>query len=145
VWNTSLQQDNKESAAREDALVQQATTLQQAVDALRGEGARTVPLAGEDGRTVAVAIVHTDSLELVVDGIATNDGAASNYVLWAKDRTGSVKAVTAFDVSRVGVDVLGGVRLSSPGGDLTRFMVTHEDGDVVPDVSSRPVLAAGDA
>jgi len=144
VWNAALQQERADQDATVDALLARSMTLEQAVEALRGEGARTVPLAGEDGATVAVAIVHDDTMELVVEGIAANDAATSNYVLWAKDRTGAVKAVTAFDVPARAA-VLEGVRLPSPGADLTRFMVTHEDGDVVPKVSSRPVLAAGDA
>ena len=138
VWNTALQRDRDE---------QQVLTgnLARAVEALRTEGGRTVPLAGDDGQVVAVAIVHDDSMELVVDGLAPNDGDATSYVLWAKDRVGSVRAVGTFDVTDPGVDVVQDLGLTAAGGDLTRFMVTHEDGNVAPEVSTRAVLAAGDA
>ena len=138
VWNTALQRDREQQQVAYG-------NLAQAVNALRVDGARTVPLAAEGGRVVAVAIVRDDAMELVVDGLEPNDPAASSYVLWAKDRVGSVRAVAMFDVVDEGVDVLDDLRLTSDGSDLTRFMVTHEDGNVVPEVSSRAVLAAGDA
>lgn len=138
VWNTALQRDN----ADQDAL---NGRFQQAVDEIRVEGARTVQLAGEGGRVVAVAVVHDHTVSLVVDGLAPNDVEATSYVLWAKSRVGSVKPVAAFDVPREGVDVLRGMALAEDGDDLTRFMVTHEDGNTPPPASTRPVLAAGDA
>ena len=138
VWNTSLQRDRDERQAAFGKMTQ-------AVEALRVEGARTVPLAGDDGKVVAVAIVHDDTMELVIDGLAPNDAGATSYVLWSKDRVGSVRAVSAFDVRNQGVDVVQGLALTGAGADLTRFMVTHEDGNEAPRVSTRAVLAAGDA
>ena len=138
VWNTQLQRDRDEQLIATGGLAA-------AVEALRGEGARTVPLKGEDGRPVAVAIVHEDTMELVLQGLAPNDAAATSYVLWAKDRVGSVHAVGTFDVASQGLDVVEGMALPAAGGDLTRFMVTQEDGNVAPRVSTRAVLAAGDA
>lgn len=138
VWNTALQRDRAEQEARNGS-------FSRAVDSLRNEGARTVPLAGADGRFLAVAIVHDDTMSLVVDGLPPNDPAATSYVLWAKDRVGSVRSIAAFDVPREGIDVLRDITLDVDGSDLTRFLVTHEDGNIAPPVSTRPVLAAGDA
>ena len=138
VWNTSLQRDRDQQQVANGGLAQ-------AVEALRGEGARTVPLRGQDGEPVAVAIVHDHTMELVLEGLAPNDAAATSYVLWAKDRVGSVHAVGTFDVASKGVGVIQDMALPAAGGDLTRFMVTQEDGNVAPKVSTRAVLAAGDA
>lgn len=138
VWNAALQRDRDAQDAR-------YVTVQQAVDSLRDEGARTVPLAADGGEVVAVAIVHDDTMSLVIDGLAPNDAAATSYVLWAKSRLGLVSPVATFDVPREGLDVLKDVALMEEGDDLTRFMVTHEDGNSAPPVSTRPVLAAGDA
>ena len=138
VWNTSLQRDRDEQQVAYG-------NLAQAVEALRAEGGRTVPLAGEGGAVVAVAIVHDDTMELVVDGLAPNDAETTSYVLWAKDRVGSVRPVGVFDVADEDVDVVENIALAADGGDLTRFMVTREDGNVAPERSTRAVLAAGDA
>lgn len=138
VWNTSLQRDREQQQVAYG-------NLAQAVEAVRVQGARTVPLVGEGGAVVAVAVVHDDTMELVVDGLPPNDAAATSYVLWAKDRVGSVRPIGVFDVADQGVDVVDNIALTADGGDLTRFMVTHEEGNVAPAVSTRAVLAAGDA
>lgn len=137
VSNTALQRDRDEQAAR-------YTSISQAVDSLRSEGGRTVPLAADGGRVVAVAIVHRDTMSLVIDGLAANDAAATSYVLWAKGRLGSVRPLATFDVARPGIDVLEDVPLSAAGDEVARLMVTHEVGNLAPSFSTRPVLAAGD-
>lgn len=136
VWNTSLLQDREEQAeynARIAAAVQQ----------LRDADTDTVPLAGEDGEVVAVALVRGEEMSLVVDGLPVNE-EGTTYVLWGESRYGDKRAVGAFDVTSAGLDVLTRMRLQASVADVTRFMVTHEQGDAAPPIPTLPVLASGD-
>jgi len=84
-----------------------------------------------------------DELSLVVDGLAANDTSSTTYVLWGQSRFGDVRPVAAFDVTKEGLDVREGLHLQAGVADVTRFMVTHEQGRVAPPIPS-PVLASGD-
>jgi anti-sigma-K factor RskA len=136
VWNTSLLQDREEQAELN-------ARIAAAVGQLRDESTDTVPLAGQDGKVVAVALVRGEEMSLVVDGLPVND-PGTTYVLWGESRYGDKRAVGAFDVTSPNLDVLARMRVQASVADVTRFMVTHEQGDVAPPIPTLPVLASGD-
>lgn len=136
VWNTSLRQDRDQQA-------EWGGRLASAVDQLRDEATDTVPLSGEDGEVVAVALVRGEEMSLVINGLPVND-EGTTYVLWGESRFGDKRAVGAFDVSSAELDVLEGMRVQASISDVTRFMVTHEQGDAAPPIPTLPVLASGD-
>ena len=135
VWNTELQRDR-------DAQAEITGRLAKAVSPLRDAATDTVPLASQSGEVVAVALLRGDEMTLVVDGLPAND-AATTYVLWGESRYGDKRAVDAFDVTSDDVDVLDGLRLKDGVADVTRLMVTREQGDVPPPIPTLPVLASG--
>jgi hypothetical protein len=136
VWNTSLQQDRDEQDAW-------STRMAAAVSQLRDEATDAVPLSSEDGEVVAVALVRGEEMSLVVDGLPVNpDGTI--YVLWGESRSGDRRAVGAFDVTSEGLDVLDRMQVQASVSDVTRFMVTHEQGEQAPPIPTLPVLASGD-
>lgn len=136
VWNASLRQERDEQDAWSDRLAS-------AVGQLRDPSTDTVPLQGQDGGVVAVALVRGSDMSLVVDGLPVN-GDGTTYVLWGESRYGDRRAVGAFDVSKPGLDVLEGMQVQASVSDVTRFMVTREMGDAAPPMPTLPVLAAGD-
>lgn len=136
VWNTSLRQDRDEQDAWGER-------MRQAVSQLRDGDTDAVPLLGEDGQVVAVALVRGDEMSLVVDGLPVND-ANTTYVLWGESEYGDKRAVGAFDVTKTELDVLAGMRVQNGVSDVRRFMVTREQGDVAPPIPTLPVLAVGE-
>lgn len=135
VWNLGLQQDRDEQA-------EFSARMAAAVSQLRDEDTETVPLRGESGEVVAVALVRGDELSLVLDGLPVND-AATTYVVWGESSSGDKRAVGAFDVTTDGLDVRDGLRLQASVTDVTRYLVTREQGDSAPAVPTLPVLAVG--
>lgn len=125
-----------------NAATQRGDRLAAAVRTLERPGAQTVRLAGFDGQVRVVAVASGNTMSLVVDGLPPNDGQ-STYVLWGQTRSGAVRALSAFDVRRPEVDVVGGLPLVTPMADLTALMVTHEKGRTAPPQAREPVLAAG--
>ena len=134
VWNVTLQSDRD----RQDAWGDRMTA---AVRELGEPGTDTVPLT-IGTRVVAVALVHGEELDLVVDGLDANDTSSTTYVLWGQSRFGDVRPVAAFDVVEEGLDVREDLRLQAGVADVTRFMVTHEQGRTPPPIPS-PILASG--
>lgn len=133
VWNTELQRERDEAG----------NDFESVIAALTQPETETVQLQSPDSDEVlAVALVDDGRMSLVVNGLKTNDAEATSYVLWGKNSLGGVRAVGAFDVSGAEHHVLQGVELD---GEMTAFMVTHEDGNTPPPVSTRPVLAVGEA
>ncbi len=114
-----------------------------AVRELRDADTDTVPLRGDDGAVVAVALVRGSELSLVVDGLPVNDDATT-YVLWGQSRYGDVRPVGAFDVAREGVDVQQDMQVQAGIADVTRFMVTREQWEQAPPIPQQAVLASGD-
>ncbi len=135
VWNIGLQQDR-------DAQVEFSARMSAAVGQLRDENTETVPLRGTAGEVVAVALVRGDEMSLVLDGLPVND-AATTYVVWGESSLGDKRAVGAFDVTTDGLDVRDGMRLQTSVTDVTRYLVTMEQGDSAPAIPTLPVLAAG--
>ena len=132
VWNTALQRDQDERDLDYQALVSQ----------IAEDGAQTVQLKSESGDEVlVVAIVQDGEMSLVVNGLAPNDADATSYVLWGRNEMGGVRAVGSFDVASTEPTALHGMRLDD---EMTAFMVTHEDGNTPPPVSTQPVLAVGE-
>jgi len=136
AWNVTLQSDRNQ----QDAWGKRITA---AVRELGQAGTDTVPLRSGN-KVVAVAVVHNQEISLVVDGLEANDGAKTSYVLWGQSRFGDVRAVAAFDVADEGLDVRPGMKMQAGVADVTRFMVTREQGDTAPAIPTLPVLASGD-
>lgn len=134
-WNTSLRQDRDEQDAW-------STRMAAAVAELRDDDTQVVPLEGEGGEVVAVALLREDEMSLVVDGLPANESGTS-YVLWGESRYGDRRAVGAFDVGDQALDVHQGMRLQAGISNVTKLMVTHEQGDQPPPIPTLPVLAAG--
>lgn len=135
VWNTSLRQDRDEQAAWSERMASAVATL-------RDRDTEVVPLEGDSGQVVAVALLNGDEMSLVVDGLPVNaDG--TTYVLWGESRYGDKRAVGAFDVTSPGQDVLEGLRLKASLDGVTKLMVTREQGTDAPPIPTLPVLASG--
>lgn len=133
VWNTSLQRDRNETGSGLDSIVA----------ALADADTKTVQLQNPDSDEVlAVALVDDGEMSLVLNGLEANDAEATSYVLWGRNSLGGVRAIGTFDVSGAQHQVLQGILLDD---EMTAFMVTHEDGNAPPPVSTRPVLAIGEA
>lgn len=135
VWNVGLQQDRDEQAKF-------SARMAAAVSQLRDDNTETVPLRGESGEVVAVALVRGDEMSLVLDGLPVND-KATTYVIWGESGLGDKRAVGAFDVTKPGLDVRDGLRLQDSVTDVTRYLVTQEQGDSAPAIPTLPVLATG--
>lgn len=91
-WAVVLLGDRDEArdlAAAESAVVEQL---------LRPGPATVVPVAGEDGRTVATLLTRDDGVQVVSSALEPNDRDAETYVLWGLDQ-GTPKALGAFDVA----------------------------------------------
>lgn len=136
AWNVLLQQDR-------DQQDEWGARMAAAVAQLEDDATDTVPLHGDNGDVVAVALVRGDEMSLVIDGLPVNE-QGTTYVLWGESRYGDKRAVGAFDVTNGDLDVLAGMRVQTGVSDVTRFMVTHEKGDVAPPIPTLPVLASGD-
>lgn len=137
AWNVALRGDVNDQDAWNDRITS-------AVRELGEEGTDAVPLKGEGDQVVAVALVKDDQLSLVVDGLKANDAASTTYVLWGQSRFGDVRPVAAFDVTSEGMDVREGLRMQAGVAEVTRFMVTHEQGRSAPPIPTKPVLASGE-
>lgn len=135
VWNVGLQQDRDDQA-------EFSARMAAAVSQLRDEDTETVPLRGDSGEVVAVALVRGDEMSLVLDGLPVNE-AATTYVVWGESSLGDKRAVGAFDVTEDGLDVRDGMRLQASVTDVTRYLVTKEQGDSAPAIPTLPVLAVG--
>ncbi len=136
AWNVTLQSDRDQQTAWGERMTA-------AVRELGVPGTDAVPLQA-DGDVVAVALVQGQDLSLLVDGLKANDARTTTYVLWGQSRFGDVRPVAAFDVGEQGLDVRGGLHLQAGIADVTRFMVTHEQGRSAPPIPTKPVLASGD-
>ncbi len=137
AWNAVLQNDR----AQQD---EWGGRLTAAVKELGDPATTTVPLTSEDGKVVAVALVHDRDMSLLVDGLEPNE-AGTTYVLWAKSRYGDVRPVGAFDVDSTSLDVLRGMQVEAGIADVTAFMVSHEKGDTAPPMPRSAVIASGEA
>ncbi|MCW2622694.1 MAG: uncharacterized protein JWL64_2296 [Frankiales bacterium] len=140
AWNVSLQRDR-------DRQGDISAALQSAVSTLESAPGQTVPLASaKTGRVGALAVVHSDRISLVVDGMRPNDASSTTYVLWGQDGTGAPYGVAAFDVDTDGIDVIRDLALPLAGTGPKvpeRLMVTQEQGRAIPASPLTPVLMAG--
>ena len=137
AWNVALRSDR-------DASQERGTRLAEAVRELGRPGTEAVPLSSDEGKVVAVAMVHDRQMSLVVDGLAPN-APDSTYVLWAQAPEGDVRPVGAFDVARRDLDVVQGMQVQEGLDGITALMVSREPGDVAPPAPGGPVLATGEA
>ena len=139
VWNLDLQRDRDEQGVL-------SARLAQAVSAIEDGPARTVPLAGPDGRVMAVAMLHADRLSLVVDGLAPNDAAASVYVLWGTAPGMPAEALATFDVREDRLHVVHDLPLPvGARGELDQLLITREAGRAAPAATRETPLASGRA
>jgi anti-sigma-K factor RskA len=94
-------------------------------------------LASPDGTRRAAVLVDGTHARLVVDGLARNDKAHEEYVLWQRRPTGTMVAVRGFDISTSRITDLDAGTLSEP---YTGFAVSREPGRTLPNVPTDPVL-----
>ena len=131
---------NLSLSSRNSDLRDQNSAFQRTVSGLLAKGAQRVELTGAGD---AVAIVHGDQVDLVLDGVAPNDRQHSTYVLWQADTQG-VSAAGVFDVPSTGLTVVSsGLRVSTDG--LKQLMITKEAGRVAPPTARTRVLFSGTA
>lgn len=137
VWNVSLRSDREASQQYGDRLAA-------AVRDLARPGTTSVPLEGQDGDVVAVAVLQDSEVSLVVDGLQPNS-SGTTYVLWAQDSTGGVRPVGAFDVEQSQVDVVEDLPVEGGVESVTAYLVSNEQGDEAPPTPGGPVVASGEA
>ena len=137
AWNLALQADRSE-------LRERAERYALAVQELGRPDSRNVPLQGEGGDVVAVAVVQDREVSLVLDGLEPNRSGTS-YVLWAQDEGGELQAVDAFDVTGSEAEVVRDLEVSGGTAGVRAFHVSLEPGDTVPAVPGSAPVASGEA
>ncbi len=137
AWNLTLQRDNVERGQQSEALRSAVSAIVDAPDR------RDVGLPNAAGDVEAVAVMHDNTVNLVVDGLAPNNTVTSTYVLWGQANGGHEIALATFDVGPE-VKALPPVALPvglQPAPHL--FAVTLENGRTAPaDSNGRPVVQA---
>jgi hypothetical protein len=134
VWGNGLREQRDEQARLSGQL---ASTLER----LEDPATRAVRLQSDDGDVVAVALVSDTEVELVLDGLPVN-GDDTSYVLWGQAPDGSVRAVSAFDVTSADLQVRGGIQVDD---GTQRLLVTREPQSAeLPEAPTTPVLAVGE-
>jgi hypothetical protein len=133
VFLTSERNDAVAAAAEQSAIV----------DALLQPGqAAIAPVADAEGRTVATVVARDDRMQVVADGLSTNDTSSSIYVVWGM-REGVPNPIGTFDVVNDRMD------LRTVGSDQTglddyrEFAISIEPGRQAPSVPTE-VVASGE-
>ena len=132
-----------DSRSPQSGMSDRLAAAMRSVEAAPGQ---TVPLSTPQGtKAVAVAVVQSDRLSLIVDGLTPNDRASSVYVLWAQSGSEQARALATFDV--VGsVDVLRDLAPMPAGTAMPElFVITKETGRTAPAVAQGPAVATGRA
>ena len=135
VWNSDLRKQSDEQRSRTQALASAV------VNELGVDGTRPVTLRTNDGRAVAVALVHGADMAVLHTGLAVN-APDTTYVLWGRVGV-EVRAVGAFDVTGDEAAVTRGLHLAGDVDELTGLMVTKEQGREAPRVPVAAILASG--
>ena len=125
LWSVFL------TSERNDAV---ATAAEQAaiVDALLQPGqAAIAPVADAEGRTVATVVARDDRMQVVADGLSTNDTSSSTYVVWGM-REGVPSPIGTFDVVNDRMD-LRPVGSDQTGlDDYSEYRISIEPGRQAP-------------
>lgn len=122
--------DARDLAARESAVVEEL---------LRPGPATVVPVAGDDGRTVATLLARDDGVQVVSSALEPNDRAAETYVLWGLEQ-GTPKALGAFDVE--GSDLEVRTLEAEDADDFPSYGISIEPGRRAPEAPT-DVVARG--
>jgi hypothetical protein len=133
VFLTSEWNDAVATAAEQSAIV----------DALLQPGqAAIAPVADAEGRTVATVVARDDRMQVVADGLSTNDTSSSIYVVWGM-REGVPNPIGTFDVVNDRMD-LRTVGSDQTGlDDYSEFAISIEPGRQAPSVPTE-VVASGE-
>lgn len=126
-----------------DAEHARTTRLAAAVSDLGTSGTRSVPMQDQNGRVLAVALVHGADMSVLLDGLPANE-PGTTYVLWGRAGV-ELRAVGAFSVSGSGVDVARGLHMPGDTSRLSQLMLTKESGTRPPPRPRNPVLLSGQA
>lgn len=121
--------DAREAAAADAALVEAV---------LRPGTATVVPVADDDGRTVATLLARDDEVQVVSQGLAVNDTDAETYVLWGLAEDGP-EALGTFDVTEDGRQLH---VLATAVDDFPGYGISIEPGREAPEAPT-DVVAQG--
>jgi anti-sigma factor RsiW len=124
---------------RDEARKTAAADASMVEELLRPGRATVVPVADDEGRTVATLLARDDAVQVVSHGLAPNDTDAQTYVLWGLD-DGAPEAVGTFDVS--GSDRELHTLDASAGGDFSGYGISIEPGRQAPEAPT-DVVASG--
>jgi anti-sigma factor RsiW len=136
LWSVFL------ASERDEAM---ATAAEQAriMDALMQPGqAAIAPVTDGAGQTVATVIARDDEMQVVADGLPTNDTSSSTYVVWGM-RDGQPDPIGTFDVvdDRMDLRTVGSDRTGLD--DYAEYRISIEPGRQAPSVPTE-VVAAGE-
>jgi hypothetical protein len=99
-------------------------------------------VADAEGRTVATVVARDDRMQVVADGLSTNDTSSSIYVVWGM-RQGVPNPIGTFDVVNDRMD-LRTVGSDQTGlDDYSEFAISIEPGRQAPSVPTE-VVASGE-
>lgn len=133
-WTAVLTGDRNEAR---DTAAAEAAMLE---DLLRPGPATVVPVADDDGRTVATLLARDDGVQVVSHALEPNDRDAEVYVLWGLEQ-GTPKALGAFDVTGPGLQLS---TLEAEGADdFPTYGLTVEPGRSMPEAPTTDVIARG--
>jgi hypothetical protein len=136
LWSVFLNAERNEAAA---------TAAEQAaiVEALLQPGqAAIAPVADADGRTVGTVVARDDRVQVVADGLPTNDTSSSVYVVWGM-REGVPNPIGTFDVvdDRLDLRTVGSGQTGLD--DYREYRISLEPGRQAPSTPTE-VVATGE-
>lgn len=136
LWSVFL------SSERDEAV---ATAAEQAaiMDALLQPGqAAIAPVADPDGRTVATVIAREDRMQVVADGLPTNDTSSTTYVVWGMREDGA-DPIGTFDVVDDQMDLRPVGSTATGLDDYSEYRISIETGRQAPSLPT-DVVATGE-
>jgi anti-sigma-K factor RskA len=133
-WSVVLVGDRDEAR-------QTAAAEAEMVEALLRPGPATViPVADDDGRTVATLLARDDGVQVVSHALQANDADTETYVLWGLEQ-GTPKALGAFDVAGSGLEL--DTMEVEGADDFPSYGLTVEPGRDAPEAPTTDVVARG--
>jgi anti-sigma-K factor RskA len=136
LWSVFLNSERNEAVA---------TAAEQAaiIDELLQPGqAAIAPVADLEGRSVATVVARDDRIQVVADGLATNDTSASVYVVWGMGEE-EPDPIGTFDVVNDRMDLRPVVSDQTGLDDYGAYAISIEPGRQAPSIPTE-VVASGE-